>query len=187
MTPEMWTIIGVGVALSSIGTGGFTLLRRYIAAAEKRSEDRAAAIEKRADARIVELRADIRMLAERMERNHADLRHAIDTLVLDDQAKRLTILEEAVLRSRGAGVEDDDAYRACLDQRLQVGPGPLLVPIRPGVGDRRSRLRREEDVVRVETSPSTQGRGRAGASVTASPARSFRGCRPGRSAGRPCR
>ena len=33
-----------------------------------------------------------------MEGNHADLRHAIDTL-LTDQAKRLTILEEAVLRT----------------------------------------------------------------------------------------
>lgn len=29
-----------------------------------------------------------------------DLRHAIDTLVLSDQAERLTILEEAVLRNR---------------------------------------------------------------------------------------
>ena len=34
-----------------------------------------------------------------MERNHADLRHAIDTLVLTDQAKRPTVLEEAVLRT----------------------------------------------------------------------------------------
>ena len=34
-----------------------------------------------------------------MERNHADLRHAIDTLILTDQANRPTILEEAVLRT----------------------------------------------------------------------------------------
>ena len=103
VTAEMWTIIGVGLALSSIGTGGFTLLWRYIAAAEKRSEDRSAAIEKRAEARFAELKADLKadihMLADRMERNHADLRHAIDTLILTDQAKRLTILEEAVLRT----------------------------------------------------------------------------------------
>ena len=39
------------------------------------------------------------MLADRMDRHHADLRHAIDTLILNDQAKRLTILEEAVLRT----------------------------------------------------------------------------------------
>ena len=136
VTPEMWTIIGVGVALSSIGTGGFTLLWRYIAAAEKRAEARSAAIEKRAEERSAavekraearsaaietraeersasiekraearmaelkaELKADIQMLADRIERNHADLRQAMDTLVLNDQAKRLTILEEAVLRT----------------------------------------------------------------------------------------
>ena len=44
----------------------------------------------------------------------------------------------------GAGVEDDDAYRRRVDQRLHVGPGPLLLPIRPGVGDRSRGLRREE-------------------------------------------
>ena len=114
LTPATWTIIGVGVALSSIGTGGFALLWRYIAAAEKRAEERSAAVErraeersaaveKRAEARFAELKADlkaeIQMLADRMERSHADLRGAIDTLVLNDQAKRLTILEEAVLRT----------------------------------------------------------------------------------------
>ena len=80
----MWTIIGVGIGLAGLGTGGFTLLWRYIAAAEKRSEARSAAVEKRAEARFadlkVDLKADIHMLAERMERNHADIRHAIDTL-----------------------------------------------------------------------------------------------------------
>ena len=107
-TAEIWTIIGVGLALSSIGTAGFTLLWRYIAAAETRSENRAAAaetrsenraaaaekraeerstaIEKRTEARLAELKADlkadIRTLADRMEGNHADLRHAIDTLIL---------------------------------------------------------------------------------------------------------
>ena len=91
MTPEIWTIIGVGIGLAGLGTGGFTLLWRYVAAAEKRSEDRAAGVEKRAEARMIELKsnlgevkadlkADMRMIVDRMERNHADLRHAIDTL-----------------------------------------------------------------------------------------------------------
>ena len=135
MTAEMWTIIGVGLALSSIGTGGFALLWRYIAAAEKRAEERSAAVEKRAEERSAavekraeersaaiekriegrmaelkadladfknDLKADMRMIVDRMERNHADLRHAIDTLILNDQAKRLTILEEAVLRTARA-------------------------------------------------------------------------------------
>ena len=107
---EMWAVIGVGLTLSSIGIGGFTLLWRHIAAVEKRAEDRSAAVEKRAEdrsaaiekrteARFADLKADIHTLADRMDRNHADVRHAIDTLVLSDQAKRLTILEEAVLRT----------------------------------------------------------------------------------------
>ena len=132
----MWTIIGVGIGLAGLGTAGFTVLWRYIAAAEKRAEERSAGvekraeqrsgaaekraeersaaierraearsadIEKRAEARFADLKADLKgeihMLAERMERNHADLRHAIDNLILTDQAKRLTILEEAVLRT----------------------------------------------------------------------------------------
>ena len=150
----MWTIIGVGIGLAGLGTGGFTLLWRYIAAAEKRAEARSAAVEKRAEERSMtaeersaaaekraeersaaiekraeersaavekraetrsadiekraearfadlkaDLKADIHMLGERMERNHADLRRAIDNLILTDQAKRLTILEEAVLRT----------------------------------------------------------------------------------------
>ena len=106
----MWTIIGVGATLAGIGTGGFTLLWRYIAAAERRAEDRDARIEKRAEARVAELKAEVaalrtelkadnRTMVERMERNHADLRQAIDTLIVADQAKRLSILEEAVLRT----------------------------------------------------------------------------------------
>ena len=42
------------------------------------------------------------------------------------------------------GVEDRDAHGRSLDQGLQVGPGPLLVPVRAGVGDGRSRLGREQ-------------------------------------------
>ena len=60
MTAEIWTIIGVGPALSSIGTRSFTLLWRYIASAEKRSEDRSAAVEKRAEGRFAELKADLK-------------------------------------------------------------------------------------------------------------------------------
>ena len=130
----MWTIIGVGIGLAGLGTGGFTLLWRYIAAAEKRAEERSAAvekraeersavierraearsadIEKRAEARFADLKADLKgeihMLAERMERNHTDLRHAIDNLILTDQAKRLTILEEAVLRT-ARSADDSEA------------------------------------------------------------------------------
>ena len=47
-------------------------------------------------------------------------------------------------RPAGAGVEDHDADRGCLDQGLQAGPRPLLPPMRAGVGDGRRRLRREE-------------------------------------------
>ena len=42
-------------------------------------------------------------------------------------------------------VEDGDAYRARLDQGLEVGPGPPLVAVRAGVGDGRRRLRGEQD------------------------------------------
>ena len=121
LTPEILTIIGVGATLAGIGIGGFTLLWRYIAAAERRAEERDAqiekraearsdAIEKRAEARAAELKSEItalrnemkadnRTIVERMERNHADLRQAIDTLIIKDQAKRLSILEEAMLRA----------------------------------------------------------------------------------------
>ena len=44
----------------------------------------------------------------------------------------------------GPGVEDHDAHRRSLDQGLQIGPGPLLVPVRARVGDRRRRLRRKQ-------------------------------------------
>ena len=44
----------------------------------------------------------------------------------------------------GPGIEDHDTDRRGVDQGLQVGPGPLLGPVRAGVGDRRRRLRREQ-------------------------------------------
>ena len=150
LTAEILTMIGVGATLAGIGSGGFALLWRYIAAAERRAEQRDIRIEKRAEARAAELKAeigalrtevkadvadvknelkadvaelkadvaelrkelkgdiadvknelkgDIRTIVDRMERNHADLRQAIDTLIINDQAKRLSILEEAMLRT----------------------------------------------------------------------------------------
>ena len=48
----MWTSIGVGLGLASLGTGGLTLLWRHLAAEEKRSDYRSAAVEKRAAAPI---------------------------------------------------------------------------------------------------------------------------------------
>ena len=87
-------MIGVGIGLAGLGTGGFTLLWRYIAAAEKRSEDRSAGVERRAEARFADLKADLKAdiqnLVERMERNHGDLRRAMDNLVLATKAKRHT-------------------------------------------------------------------------------------------------
>ena len=44
----------------------------------------------------------------------------------------------------GPGIEDHDTHRRGVDQGLQVGPDPLLGPVRAGVGDRRRRLRREQ-------------------------------------------
>ena len=45
-------------------------------------------------------------------------------------------------RRQGAGprVEDRHAHRRGVDQGLQVGPGPLLVPVAAGVGDHQRRL-----------------------------------------------
>ena len=44
----------------------------------------------------------------------------------------------------GPGVKDHHADRRGVHQGLQAGPGPLLVPIGPRVGDGRRRLRSEE-------------------------------------------
>ena len=43
------------------------------------------------------------------------------------------------------GVQDHDAHRRGVDQGLQVGPGPLLVPVAAGVGDDHRRLGGEHD------------------------------------------
>ena len=48
-------------------------------------------------------------------------------------------------RMAGPGVEDRDAHRRGVDQGLQIGPRPLLVSVLAGVGDRRRRLRGEQD------------------------------------------
>ena len=44
----------------------------------------------------------------------------------------------------GLGLHEHHAHRRGLDQDLQVGPSPLLVPVRAGVGDGRRRLRCEQ-------------------------------------------
>ena len=43
----------------------------------------------------------------------------------------------------GPGIEDHHAHRRGVHQGFQAGPGPLLGPVRSGVGDRRRRLGRE--------------------------------------------
>ena len=48
-------------------------------------------------------------------------------------------------RFSAPGVEDHDAHGRGFDQGLEVGPGALLVLVRARVGDRRRRLRREQD------------------------------------------
>ncbi len=47
-------------------------------------------------------------------------------------------------RISGPGIENQDPHRRGVDQRLQVGPGPLLVAVGAGIDDRRRRLRREQ-------------------------------------------
>ena len=46
-------------------------------------------------------------------------------------------------RDAGPGVEHHDAHRRGVDQRLKVGPGPLLLPVPPRIGDGHSRMGRE--------------------------------------------
>ena len=69
------------------------------------------------------------------------LRGAARCVQARDHPLRLSIQRR---RIAGPGIEDHDAYRRGLDQDLQVGSGPLLVPVRARVGDRRRRLRREQ-------------------------------------------
>jgi len=57
-----------------------------------------------------ELKTDNRTMVQRMERNHADLRKATDALVLNDKAKRLTILEKAVLSTERSGQEREAGH-----------------------------------------------------------------------------
>ena len=56
-------------------------------------------------------------------------------------APRLTVERD---RPAGGRVQRHDADRRGLDQCLEVGPRPLHVAVRPGVRDRRRRLRSEE-------------------------------------------
>ena len=60
MTPEIWTILGTGFTLAALGVTGFTLLWRYITAAERRTRADLAAAEKRGETRFAELKADLR-------------------------------------------------------------------------------------------------------------------------------
>ena len=60
MTPEIWTILGTGFTLAALGTTGFTLLWRYITRAEQRTRADLAAAEQRSEARIAELKSDLR-------------------------------------------------------------------------------------------------------------------------------
>lgn len=70
MTPEIWTILGTGIALAGLGIGGFTLLWRYITGAEQRTRADLVAVEKRSEARIVELKSDLTAaLTEAEKRN----------------------------------------------------------------------------------------------------------------------
>ena len=46
-------------------------------------------------------------------------------------------------RLDGSGLHDHHAHRRGVDQDLQVGPSPLFVPMRSGIGDRRRCLRSE--------------------------------------------
>ena len=55
--------------------------------------------------------------------------------------RRLTVERD---RPAGGRVQHHDADRRGLDQCLEVGPRPLHVAVRPGVRDRRRRLRSEE-------------------------------------------
>lgn len=73
MTPEIWTILGTGAALASLGIAGFTLLWRYITRAEERSEARFAELksdlataEKRSEARFAELVTEQKALGTRL-------------------------------------------------------------------------------------------------------------------------
>ena len=58
MTPEIWTILGTGFTLAALGVTGFTLLWRYITAAEQRTRADLAAAEKRSETRFAEFKAD---------------------------------------------------------------------------------------------------------------------------------
>ena len=117
MTPEMWTIVGTGVTLLSISIAGFTLLWRYISAAEKRSEARftdlradllaaeqrnearASAAEERNEARFAALKADLITAEKRTDERFAQLTdrlHAFETEVrtqMSDLRERMAKLE----------------------------------------------------------------------------------------------
>ena len=72
------------------------------------------------------------------------LRRAVRTAQLPDDPPRLAVERH---RTAGRSIEHHHPDRRGVDQDLQVGPGPLLVAVRAGVGDRRRRLRGEQHQV----------------------------------------
>ena len=69
------------------------------------------------------------------------LRRAVRTAQFPDDPPRLAVERH---RPTGRSIEHHHPDRRGVDQGLQVGPGPLLVAVRAGVGDRRRRLRGEQ-------------------------------------------
>ena len=69
------------------------------------------------------------------------LRRAVATAQSPDDPPRLAVERH---RPAALGIEDHHPDRRGVDQGLQVGPRPLLVAVRAGVGDRRRRLRGEQ-------------------------------------------
>ena len=66
---------------------------------------------------------------------------AVPTAQPPDDPPRLAVERH---RTAGRSIEHHHPDRRGVDQGLQVGPGPLLVAVRAGVGDRRRRLRGEQ-------------------------------------------
>ena len=67
--------------------------------------------------------------------------------VWPESRRRSTMRMASRLKDTGspvAGVQDRNPHRGGLDQRLQTGPGPALLPVAPRVGDGQGRLGGEQ-------------------------------------------